>query len=114
MSMVQPDTLKAYIAWIILSTFATNPLVNNLSTFDIPVLKLTPFVVKSWFSSLSLPQIVMAKLMDQGPVLVLTFQAQQLTVRKSGEKEEPDNVSAGLPATCYSNSFVPRLSMGGE
>ena len=59
----------------------------------------------------------MAKLLDQGPVLVLTFQAQQLTVRKSGEEEEePDNVSARLPArlsfTCYSNSFVPRLSIG--
>ena len=39
----------------------------------------------------------MAKLLDQGPVLVLTFQAQQLTVTKSGE-EEPDNVSARLPA----------------
>ena len=59
----------------------------------------------------------MAKLLDQGPVLVLTFQAQQLTVRKSGEEEEPDNVSARLPARlsfmCYSNSFVHRLSMGG-
>jgi len=37
--------------------------------------------------------IVMAKLMDQGPVLVLTFQAQQLTVRRSGKEEEPDDVS---------------------
>ena len=38
----------------------------------------------------------MAKLMDQGPVLVLTFQAQQLTVRRSGREEEPDDVS-----TCF-------------
>ena len=36
----------------------------------------------------------MAKLLDQGPVLVLTFQAQQLTVRKSGKEEESDIVSA--------------------
>jgi len=35
--------------------------------------------------------IVMAKLMDQGPVMVLTFQAQQLTVRRSGKEEEPDD-----------------------
>jgi len=38
----------------------------------------------------------MAKLMDQGPVLVLTFQAQQLTVRRSGKEEDPDDVS-----TCF-------------
>ena len=36
----------------------------------------------------------MAKLLDQGPVLVLIFQAQQLTVRKSGKEEESDIVSA--------------------
>ena len=37
----------------------------------------------------------MAKLLDQGPVLVLTFQAQQLTVRK---EEDSDIVSARVPA----------------
>lgn len=47
----------------------------------------------------------MAKLLDQGPVLVLTFQAQQLTVRKSG-KEESDIVSA-------SDVFINNLTCAG-
>ena len=35
-------------------------------------------------------QVVLAKLLDAGPVLVLTFQAQQLTSRKGKEGEVED------------------------
>jgi len=43
----------------------------------------------AWQYVLHRLQIVMAKLMDPGPVLVLSFQAQQLTLkRREGQVEQ--------------------------
>ena len=39
---------------------------------------------------LILRQVVLAKLLDAGPVLVLTFQAQQLTSKRGKEGEVKD------------------------
>lgn len=58
-----------------------------------------------WFCYCFLLQIAMAKVLEQGPVMVLTFQAQQLTRKHDGDSfsvsethHPPFSVFEGFPS----------------